>query len=79
MESLHQRTLVDQYKMQPTDSLEKLCELLKVYKDCKSDEFKQYHTQISDKVQEIKKRQRDEEAENVAAWKEKFGSNVSYL
>jgi hypothetical protein len=39
----------------------------------------QYHTQFSDKVQEIKKRQRDEEAENVAAWKEKFGSNVSYL
>ena len=64
----------DQYKMQATDSLDKLCELLRVHKDCKSNEFKQCYTQISDKEQEIKKRQRDEQREITAAWKESIHS-----
>jgi len=50
---------IDQYKHQPTDSLEQMCNLMNLYKDSKSKEFQDYCRQLSDKVYEERKRQRD--------------------
>jgi len=50
---------IDQYKQQPTDSLEQMCNLMNLYKDSKSIEFRDHYRQLSDKVYEEQKRQRD--------------------
>ena len=50
---------VDQYKQQPTDSLEQMCNLMNLYKDSKSKECRDYYKQLGDKVCEERKRQRD--------------------